>query len=109
MMTITGEIIPDPRAARYTPHVSWLTPEYRATAERYAPRFGALSAVCLLMVLMAWLGISLRGLEREQHPNALQACAESLPAQRAISAGELVAVRRASVRNCPATRPSGTH
>jgi hypothetical protein len=77
MMTITGEIIPDPRAARYTPHVSWLTPEYRATAERYAPRFGALSAVCLLMVLMAWLGIGLRGLEREQHPNALQACPEA--------------------------------
>jgi hypothetical protein len=77
MMTITGEIIPDPRAARYTPHVSWLTPEYRATAERYAPRFGALSAVCLLMVLMAWLGISLRGLEREQHPNALRACPEA--------------------------------
>lgn len=57
--------------------MSWLTPEYRATAERYAPRFGALSGVCLLMVLLAWLGISLRGLEREQHPNALQNCPET--------------------------------
>ncbi|MCS7301622.1 MAG: DUF255 domain-containing protein [Fimbriimonadales bacterium] len=52
--------------------MSWLTPEYRATAERYAPRFGALSAVCMLMVLLAWLGILLRGLERAQHPNALK-------------------------------------
>jgi uncharacterized protein YyaL (SSP411 family) len=57
--------------------VSWLTPEYRATAERYAPRFGALSGVCLLMVLLAWLGIMLRGLERAQHPNALQNCPET--------------------------------
>ena len=57
--------------------MSWLTPEYRATAERYAPRFSALSGVCLLMVLLAWLGISLRGLEREQHPNALQSCPET--------------------------------
>jgi len=76
-MTSTGEIIPDPCAVRYTPHVSWWTPEYRATAERYAPRFGALSAVCLLMVLLAWTGIGLRRLEREQHPNALQACPEA--------------------------------
>ncbi len=57
--------------------MSWLTPEYRATAERYAPRFGALSGVCLLMVLLAWLGIMLRGLERAQHPNALQNCPET--------------------------------
>jgi len=57
--------------------VSWLTPEYRATVERYAPRFGALSGVCLLMVLLAWLGIMLRGLERAQHPNALQNCPET--------------------------------
>jgi len=45
--------------------------------ERYAPRFGALSGVCLLMVLLAWLGIMLRGLERAQHPNALQNCPET--------------------------------
>jgi len=57
--------------------VSWLTPEYRATAERYAPRFAVLSGVCVLMVLLAWLGIGLRGLEREQHPNALRACPEA--------------------------------
>jgi uncharacterized protein YyaL (SSP411 family) len=57
--------------------VSRLTPEYRATVERYAPRFGALSGVCLLMVLLAWLGIMLRGLERAQHPNALQNCPET--------------------------------
>ena len=57
--------------------MSWLTPEYRATVERYAPRFGALSGVCLLMVLLAWLGIMLRGLERAQHPNALQNCPET--------------------------------
>ena len=57
--------------------MSWLTPEYRATAERYAPRFAVLSGVCMLMVLLAWLGISLRGLEREQHPNALQSCPET--------------------------------
>jgi uncharacterized protein YyaL (SSP411 family) len=29
------------------------------------------------MVLLAWLGIRLRGLEREQHPNALKACPEA--------------------------------
>ncbi|MCX7992702.1 MAG: DUF255 domain-containing protein [Fimbriimonadales bacterium] len=52
--------------------MSWLTPEYRAVSERYAPRFIVLSGVCMLMVLMAWLGIGLRGLEREQHPNALR-------------------------------------
>jgi uncharacterized protein YyaL (SSP411 family) len=57
--------------------VSRLTPEYRATVERYAPRFGALSGVCLLMVLLAWLGIMLRGLERAQHPNVLQNCPET--------------------------------
>lgn len=57
--------------------MSRLTPEYRATVERYAPRFGALSGVCLLMVLLAWLGIMLRGLERAQHPNALQNCLET--------------------------------
>ena len=57
--------------------MSRLTPEYRATVERYAPRFGALSGVCLLMVLLAWLGIMLRGLERAQHPNALQNCPET--------------------------------
>ncbi|GIV06070.1 MAG: hypothetical protein KatS3mg016_1645 [Fimbriimonadales bacterium] len=51
--------------------MSWLTPEYRAVSERYAPRFIVLSGVCMLMVLMAWLGIGLRGLERAQHPNAL--------------------------------------
>lgn len=57
--------------------MSGLTPEYRLTAERYAPRFVVLSGVCLLMVLMAWLGIALRGLEREQHPNALQNAPET--------------------------------
>jgi uncharacterized protein YyaL (SSP411 family) len=57
--------------------VSGLTPEYRVTVERYAPRFAVLSGVCMLMVLLAWLGISLRGLEREQHPNALQNCPET--------------------------------
>jgi uncharacterized protein YyaL (SSP411 family) len=57
--------------------VSGLTPEYRVTVEQYAPRFAVLSGVCMLMVLLAWLGISLRGLEREQHPNALQNCPET--------------------------------
>ena len=57
--------------------MSRLTPEYRATVERYAPRFAVLSGVCLLMVLLAWLGIMLRGLERAQHPNALQNCPET--------------------------------
>jgi uncharacterized protein YyaL (SSP411 family) len=57
--------------------VSGLTPEYRVTVEWYAPRFAVLSGVCMLMVLLAWLGISLRGLEREQHPNALQNCPET--------------------------------
>ena len=57
--------------------MSGLTPEYRVTVERYAPRFAVLSGVCMLMVLLAWLGISLRGLEREQHPNALQNCPET--------------------------------
>jgi uncharacterized protein YyaL (SSP411 family) len=57
--------------------VSGLTPEYRVTVERYAPRFAVLSGVCMLMVLLAWLGISLRGLERAQHPNALQNCPET--------------------------------
>jgi uncharacterized protein YyaL (SSP411 family) len=57
--------------------VSGLTPEYRATVERYAPRFAVLSGVCMLMVLLAWLGIMLRGLERAQHPNALQNCPET--------------------------------
>jgi len=57
--------------------VSGLTPEYRATVERYAPRFAVLSGVCMLMVLLAWLGINLRGLERAQHPNALQSCPET--------------------------------
>jgi uncharacterized protein YyaL (SSP411 family) len=57
--------------------VSWLTPEYRAVSERYAPRFIVLSGVCMLMVLMAWLGIGLRGLERAQHPNALADSAEA--------------------------------
>ena len=31
----------------------------------------------MLMVLLAWLGIMLRGLERAQHPNALQNCPET--------------------------------
>lgn len=62
---------------RYTWHVSWLTPEYRAVAERYAPQFAALSGVCMLMVLLAWLGILLRGLERAQHPNALKNAPEA--------------------------------
>lgn len=57
--------------------MSGLTPDYRATAERYAPRFVVLSGVCMLMVLLAWLGIGLRGLEREQHPNALRNCLET--------------------------------
>ncbi|BCW96964.1 MAG: DUF255 domain-containing protein [Fimbriimonadales bacterium] len=57
--------------------MSGLTPEYRLTAERYAPRFVVLSGVCLLMVLLAWLGIALRGLEREQHPNALKDAPEA--------------------------------
>ncbi|GIV11046.1 MAG: hypothetical protein KatS3mg020_0537 [Fimbriimonadales bacterium] len=57
--------------------MSWLTPDYRLTAERYAPRFVVLSGVCLLMVLTAWLGITLRGLQREQHPNALQNAPEA--------------------------------
>ncbi|MCX7925018.1 MAG: DUF255 domain-containing protein [Fimbriimonadales bacterium] len=57
--------------------MSWLTPDYRAVSERYAPRFIVLSGVCLLMVLMAWLGIALRGLERAQHPNALKDSSEA--------------------------------
>ena len=57
--------------------MSWLTPEYCATAERYAPRFAVLSGVCLISVSLAWLGIGLRRLERAQHPNALHTCAES--------------------------------
>lgn len=57
--------------------MSWLTPDYRLTAERYAPRFVVLSGVCLLMVLTAWLGITLRGLQREQHPNALKDAPEA--------------------------------
>ncbi|MFN4034268.1 MAG: DUF255 domain-containing protein [Fimbriimonadales bacterium] len=57
--------------------MSWQTPEYRLTAERYAPRFVVLSGVCLLMVLTAWLGILLRGLQREQHPNALKDSVET--------------------------------
>ncbi|MDM7461822.1 MAG: DUF255 domain-containing protein [bacterium] len=57
--------------------MSWQTPEYRLTAERYAPRFVVLSGVCLLIVLMAWLGILLRGLQREQHPNALKDAVET--------------------------------
>lgn len=63
--------------SRYTLHVSWLTPDYRQTAEQYAPRFVVLSGVCLLMVLTAWLGITLRGLQREQHPNALKDASEA--------------------------------
>lgn len=62
---------------RYTPYVSGLTSEYRAVSERYAPRFIVLSGVCMLMVLMAWLGIGLRALERAQHPNALADSAEA--------------------------------
>jgi uncharacterized protein YyaL (SSP411 family) len=57
--------------------VSGLTPEYLATVERYAPRFAVLSGVCMLMVLLAWVGILLRRLEREQHPNALQSSLET--------------------------------
>ncbi len=45
--------------------------------ERYAPRFAVLSGVSLLIVLMAWLGIALRTLERMQHPNRLSECQES--------------------------------
>ncbi len=45
--------------------------------ERYAPRFAVLSGVSLLMVLMAWLGMGLRMLERMQHPNALSRCTEA--------------------------------
>ncbi len=45
--------------------------------ERYAPRFAVLSGVSLLMVLMAWLGMGLRKLERMQHPNALSQCTEA--------------------------------
>lgn len=45
--------------------------------ERYAPRFAVLSGVSLLIVLMAWLGIALRTLERMQHPNRLSQCQES--------------------------------
>ncbi|MFN7019231.1 MAG: hypothetical protein ACK4RG_08145, partial [Fimbriimonadales bacterium] len=57
--------------------MSWLTPEYRAVSERYAPRFVVLSGVCMIIVLMAWLGIALRSLEREQHPNALKDALEA--------------------------------
>lgn len=39
--------------------------------ERYAPRFVVLSGVSALIVLMAWLGIALRYVERRQHPNLL--------------------------------------
>jgi uncharacterized protein YyaL (SSP411 family) len=45
--------------------------------ERYAPRFVVLSGVSVLMVLMAWLGIVLRFVERQQHPNPLSQTAES--------------------------------
>jgi len=45
--------------------------------ERYAPRFAVLSGVSLLIVLMAWLGMGLRMLERRQHPNALSTCTEA--------------------------------
>jgi uncharacterized protein YyaL (SSP411 family) len=45
--------------------------------ERYAPRFVVLSGVSVLMVLMAWLGIALRFVERQQHPNPLSQAAES--------------------------------
>ncbi len=44
--------------------------------ERYAPRFIVLSGVSVLMVLMAWLGIALRFVERRQHPNPLSQTAE---------------------------------
>ncbi len=46
-------------------------------SERYAPRFVVLSGVSMVIVLMAWLGIALRGLEREQHPNALKDSSEA--------------------------------
>ncbi len=39
--------------------------------EKYAPRFIVLSGVSLTIVLMAWLGILLRTIERAQHPNLL--------------------------------------
>ncbi len=45
--------------------------------ERYAPRFVVLSGVSVLIVLMAWLGIVLRFVERHQHPNPLSQAAES--------------------------------
>ena len=45
--------------------------------ERYAPRFVVLSGVSVLMVLMAWLGIILRFVERQQHPNPLSRATES--------------------------------
>ncbi|GBC93965.1 hypothetical protein HRbin15_02467 [bacterium HR15] len=44
--------------------------------ERYAPRFVVLSGVSVLIVLMAWLGIALRFVERRQHPNPLRLTAE---------------------------------
>jgi len=44
--------------------------------ERYAPRFVVLSGVSVLIVLMAWLGIALRLVERRQHPNPLSQTTE---------------------------------
>ncbi|MCS7066088.1 MAG: DUF255 domain-containing protein [Fimbriimonadales bacterium] len=44
--------------------------------ERYAPRFVVLSGVSALIVLMAWLGLALRFVERRQHPNPLSQTAE---------------------------------
>lgn len=45
--------------------------------ERYAPRFAVLSGVSLFIVLIAWLGMGLRMLERIQHPNRLNRCNEA--------------------------------
>lgn len=45
--------------------------------ERYAPRFAVLSGVSLFIVLIAWLGMGLRMLERIQHPNRLSQCNEA--------------------------------
>ncbi len=74
--------------------------------ERYAPRFVVLSGVSVLIVLMAWLGIGLRLVERRQHPNPLsqttegylRACQYQLVAWRSWSAATL---REAAQLNRP--------
>jgi len=46
-------------------------PRYNIKVQEYQPRFLVLSGVALVIVILAWVGVYMRRVEREQRPNPL--------------------------------------